>query len=131
MPKRKILIVDDDPSLREMMVDFLDVDDRFKDCLVYTAPNGVKGMQLFETKGRFDLVITDLGMPGGNGQEFITNIQRVCPDQTILIVSSDDTKRRAAEARFQVKALAKPFDSVGTFNATVFRLIVQEQTVTK
>jgi len=67
--QRKILVVDDDRELREMLYRFL----TYKGFSVHTACHGGDG---YEALGRdsFDMVITDIYMPHMNGLELLDKI---------------------------------------------------------
>ena len=74
--KRKVLIVDDDQDLVELLVDAFERDGRFD---IRTANNGFDaGMQVKEF--RPDLVVLDVMLPDINGKEVC---QRVRSDQTL------------------------------------------------
>lgn len=74
--KRKVLIVDDDQELVELMVDAFERDGRFE---IRTANNGFDaGMQVKEF--RPDLVVLDVMLPDINGKEVC---QRVRSDETL------------------------------------------------
>ena len=60
---RKILIVDDDPELREALVEQLALHEEFESIAV---DNGTKGIQTAKA-GQMDLVIMDLGLPMSTG----------------------------------------------------------------
>ena len=77
--KRKVLIVDDDEELVELMVDVFERDGRFD---IKTANNGFDaGMQVREF--RPDLVVLDVMLPDINGKEVC---QRVRSDNTLEAV---------------------------------------------
>ncbi|MBM4003811.1 MAG: response regulator [Planctomycetes bacterium] len=74
--KRKVLIVDDDQELVELLVDGFERDGRFE---IRTANNGFDaGMQVKEF--RPDLVVLDVMLPDINGKEVC---QRVRSDETL------------------------------------------------
>jgi CheY-like chemotaxis protein len=56
--KKRILLVDDEPSVRGAFRMMLEIDDH----TVTEASNGAEALELF-TKGQFDLVTTDFDMP--------------------------------------------------------------------
>ena len=62
MAGKRILVVDDDPSIREMVQDYL-VDNDFE---VHTAGNGEEMNHILESQGT-DLVILDVKLPGEDG----------------------------------------------------------------
>ena len=60
----RILVVEDDPRLREALVDSLE----FKGFQVAQAAHGVEGLNLARGQN-FDLVLSDINMPGMDGLE--------------------------------------------------------------
>ena len=62
----KILVVDDEAPVRELLCDILED----QGVEVTQAANGAEALARFEP-GRFDAVLTDIGMPGMNGWELL------------------------------------------------------------
>ncbi|MET0648671.1 MAG: response regulator [Pyrinomonadaceae bacterium] len=62
----KILVVDDEAPVRELLCDILED----QGVEVTLAANGAEALARFES-GRFDAVLTDIGMPGMNGWELL------------------------------------------------------------
>ena len=60
----KILLVDDEPSVLEMLRQLLCL----KGHIVDTSPNGEEGLEKIKS-GNYDVVITDIQMPGLSGTE--------------------------------------------------------------
>ncbi|MEW6327958.1 MAG: ATP-binding protein [Thermodesulfobacteriota bacterium] len=81
MKQADILIVDDDEEVLTVLDKLLGrVGHR-----VVTATNGESGIELFQ-RGRFDLLMTDLGMPGMSGRVLTRKIKDLRPDiPTIMI----------------------------------------------
>jgi signal transduction histidine kinase/CheY-like chemotaxis protein len=65
----RFLVVDDEEPVRELLCDILE-DEGVE---VTTAANGAEALARFEP-GKFDAVLTDLGMPGMNGWELLRHI---------------------------------------------------------
>ena len=65
----KILVVDDEEPVRELLCEILE-DEGVE---VTLAANGAEALARFEP-GKFDAVLTDLGMPGMNGWELLRHI---------------------------------------------------------
>jgi signal transduction histidine kinase/ActR/RegA family two-component response regulator len=65
----RILVVDDEEPVRELLREILEGEG----VNVTTAANGAEALARFES-GRFDAVLTDLGMPGMNGWELLRRI---------------------------------------------------------
>jgi len=61
-----ILIIDDDETLRSMLIDYLTE----KGYSVFSAKEGYEAIRLLKEK-RFDLIITDILMPEKDGLEII------------------------------------------------------------
>jgi len=78
----RILVVDDDPSLRNLLAHTLE-DAGFQ---AFTAADG-RGARLQIDEHRIDLVITDLAMPGEEGMELIRILKRDQPNVKIVAMS--------------------------------------------
>lgn len=103
----RMLVIDDDPSVREV-VSYLLVSFGY-DC--ETAADGATGLARFD-EGGWDVVLTDLAMPGMNGWEVSEAIRRRFPTMPIVLVtglSGPEVIRRAGERGLQV--VLKPFRS--------------------
>ncbi|MCK5566402.1 MAG: response regulator, partial [Actinomycetia bacterium] len=57
--------------------------------LVSVASDGKKGVEIFR-KGSFDLVLTDLGMPGMSGWEVASSVKKLVPEVIVAIVTGWD-----------------------------------------
>ncbi len=109
--KRKVLIVDDDPDLVEMLVDVFQRDARFE---IETANNGFDaGMKVREI--RPDLVVLDVMLPDINGKEVC---QRIRSDKSLeavkIICISGMVEQDKVQELLQCGAndfLQKPFDA--------------------
>jgi CheY-like chemotaxis protein len=76
---------------------------------VITAPSGARALELFsQAPSQFDLVITDLVMPGMSGRELIDQLRRLTPDVPVL--STSGYLRSAGEGEDE-NYLRKPFTS--------------------
>ncbi len=105
----KILIIDDDPALREIMRRILEPDGHD----VRVAEDGARGLDLYRADPA-DLVITDLIMPEKEGIETIQELREEFPDVRILAVSGGgmvdpDGPLTDAELFGADGSLAKPF----------------------
>ncbi|MBI5419481.1 MAG: sigma-54-dependent Fis family transcriptional regulator [Deltaproteobacteria bacterium] len=69
-PRRNILLVDDDAGVRDAMSAFLSR----AGYAVTVAEDGEKGLRLLESSA-FDLVVSDLKMPGMSGMDFLKSIR--------------------------------------------------------
>jgi CheY-like chemotaxis protein len=73
----RILIVDDEPELREALALFLKIHKEFSH--VYLASDGQEALDVI-SKNPIDVVITDINMRGMNGFELIEKIKALYPD---------------------------------------------------
>ena len=65
MPGRTILLVDDSPRIRPLVLEILsDVN-----CSILEAENAEQALEVAESRGPIDMLITDITMPGRNGME--------------------------------------------------------------
>jgi len=79
-----ILIVDDEPTVRMMVSESLTEAGYH----IVEAADGTTALKLLETSARFDLVITDLGLPGGlRGEQLATSARRIRGDLKILFIT--------------------------------------------
>ena len=79
-----VLVVDDDGDVRELAGLML----RRLGFTVFSAADGREGVEAFRRHARdIDLVLLDLTMPGMSGKETCREIQRVEPDQRIVLIS--------------------------------------------
>jgi CheY-like chemotaxis protein len=101
---KRILLVDDDGALREMLRMLLPKDT----FTVVEANNGAEAFALF-LGSRFDLVLTDCEMPFVKGNELAVKIRKVAPLQPILMMTAYQ-KRPGADNPVDA-VLNKPFDS--------------------
>ena len=106
---QKVLIVDDDSGLREMLAGIL----RIKGIQSLMAENAVDAMKLLSADDSIALVITDLRMTPVDGLNFVRQIREsVWADLPIVIVSGDANIRDAIEGMHLgiVDFLLKPIE---------------------
>lgn len=82
-----IAVADDVEAIRELVRVWLESMGH----LVATASSGRELLRLVKER-TFDLVITDIVMPDGDGWEAILTINRIRPDTRILAISGGGTK---------------------------------------
>lgn len=116
--KKRILIVDDEETLRLTIQQVLS-EDGYE---VVTAKNGLEALDLTRAYG-FDLVITDLRMPGLTGFQLISEIKKTDPLTKFIVISAYGTMDTVIEAmRLGVNDYAaKPF-KVKSMKETVNRV---------
>ena len=94
MEPTKILVVDDEVSIREMIKKGLSQMGEFN---VETAQNGVEAIEKIE-KEIFDLVLTDLKMPEMDGLELLKNIKGTRPEVMVILMTAYGSIETAVEA---------------------------------
>jgi two-component system response regulator AtoC len=90
----KILIVDDDVSIREIIQKNLSQTGGFN---VEAAQNGLEAIEKIE-KEVFDLVLTDLKMPEMDGLELLKNIKGTRPEVMVILMTAFGSIETAVEA---------------------------------
>ncbi len=78
-----ILVVDDDQGMRE----FLEIMLRREGYRVVTAVNAEKARERCR-KEKFDLVITDLKMPGADGIDFLRDMKDISPETLVILITA-------------------------------------------
>lgn len=89
----KILVVDDEQSMRE----FLDIMLTKEGYHVFSARDGEEAIQVLE-KDRFDLVITDIRMKKIDGLGVLRKVKAVNPSTVVVLISAFATAETAVEA---------------------------------
>ncbi len=87
-----ILIVDDDPGMRQVMSRALENAGYFVSC----ADNGREAISIIEARD-FDVVITDMLMPEGDGLEVMMHLRRKDPRPAIIPMSGGGQMVSASE----------------------------------
>ncbi|AGL16517.1 response regulator transcription factor [Actinoplanes sp. N902-109] len=101
-----VLVVDDEPDIRDLLVKRLGQDGH----LVLPADGGAEALALVESRGVPDAVVLDLDMPGMDGFELLERLRGRHPQLPVLIVSvlwADDVHERVRH--LSADFLAKPF----------------------
>jgi DNA-binding response OmpR family regulator len=80
----RVLVVDDEPSVRMMVTEAL-ADLGFVDL---EAEDGASGLKILNAPGRIDLLISDVGLPGGlNGRQLADAARTNRPDLRVLFIT--------------------------------------------
>jgi CheY-like chemotaxis protein len=107
----RVLVVEDDPPIRNFLRDCLEL---VMDCRVTTATDASEALACLQSSA-FDLVLTDMHMPGITGLELIARLHILYPDvPAVLITGSLDQPARPPDALLLVKPA-----TVDTLCATV------------
>ncbi len=103
---RKILIVEDEPTLRLALRDALEAEG----CNVQVAEDGNTGLELFRQRYH-DIVLTDMVMPGLSGIELLEKIKEARPETHVFAFTAFGNVDTAVKAMKlgAVDFIAKPF----------------------
>ncbi|HSL21939.1 MAG TPA: ATP-binding protein [Vicinamibacterales bacterium] len=104
--QRVVLLVEDEAAVRSLTAGIL----RRQQLTVLEAPDATAALQAAATQHRIDLLLTDIVMPGGNGNELAERLQGERPGLKVIYMSgfSDERVRRAAEEH-GIPFIQKPF----------------------
>ncbi|MFO1489031.1 MAG: response regulator [Verrucomicrobiota bacterium] len=115
---KHILFVEDNPILLQMCAMMLEGD---TDWEVSTAADGAAALELL-TQRAFDVVASDMRMPGMSGLELLEKVRTRHPHTSRIIISGiGDQEEVARSLHSNHQFLAKPF-TVKTLRATLGRL---------
>ena len=90
----RILVVDDEPSIRELLTKTLSI----ADYIVDTAADGGTALARLREGHTYDLIIADLKMPGMDGLILIRQARMMQPDLPVIIITGFSTEVSAIEA---------------------------------
>ncbi len=90
---RSVLIIDDEPLMRLSMLDAL----RAEGYETQEASNGEEGLK--KTKAsRYDVVVTDLRMPGSDGLQVVRMCKERSPDTAVIVMTAHGSVDTAVQA---------------------------------
>ncbi len=87
LARKRVLIVDDHPVVREGLVQQINRDPDLEVCA--QASNASQALGLVERE-KPDLVLADINLPGRNGLELIRDIRDLSPNLPVLVLSMHD-----------------------------------------
>lgn len=104
-----VLIVEDDPMVRRLLLRHF----QKQHATAREAGDAERALALFQEENTaFDVVVTDVHLPGMTGVDLATRLREIRPDQAIVFVTGDvdaDLARRALESG-SAGYLLKPFE---------------------
>jgi len=89
----KILIIDDEPSIRSVLRDILEMEDY----VVEEAKDGIDALSKVK-KTKYDAAICDIKMPKMDGMELLERINILSPDTPVIMISGHGNIETAVEA---------------------------------
>jgi len=113
LPPLRILFVDDEPLLRELVKEILE----FEGHLVEVADGGQAGLEAFRAARQrdqpFNVVVTDLGMPRLDGRQLTQILKRESPSTPILMMTGWGTLIRGEDLPAQVDGVLNKPPNIG------------------
>ncbi len=103
-----VLVVDDEPTIRALVAETL-VEVGYT---AIEAADGVSGLGILRSGARIDLLITDVGLPGGmNGRQLADAARTLRPELKVLFITgyAEATVIREGELEPGMHVLTKPF----------------------
>jgi DNA-binding NtrC family response regulator len=116
MDRLKLLIVDDEIVVQQSCVDIFSEKGGCYE--ITTVSSGEEALGILEEK-YFDIILTDIKMPGLPGLQLLSNITNKYPDTAIVVITGYATVRTAVEAMKlgAVDFIPKPFTPDEIYNA--------------
>ena len=116
--KPRILIVDDDGEIRDVLKEFLSRD---YDCV--TSDSAEKALEALATQ-QFHLILSDIAMTAMSGIEMLPRVVKLAPDSVVVMISGQRTIECAIEAMRAgaFDYITKPFE-LREVNAVVRRAL--------
>jgi len=104
MNKTKVMIVDDEIEILDILKTFLS-----KDYDVITAVNGLEAMAKFSMETP-QIIITDINMPHMSGMELLKTVKEMSPFTEVILITGFKTPETSIEAQEQgaFECIAKP-----------------------
>jgi CheY-like chemotaxis protein len=118
---KTIIVIDDEPSVRMLVVDVLkEVGYR-----TLEAADGPQGYEILQSSGDIDLLITDVGLPGGmNGRQVADAARVMRPNLSVLFITGYAESALLDETQLgpDTQIITKPFQ-IGALVAKVRSLL--------
>ncbi|WP_419898970.1 hybrid sensor histidine kinase/response regulator [Roseomonas sp. USHLN139] len=103
-----VLVVDDEATIRMLVTEVL-ADLGY---VVLEAPDAASGLELLRSTARIDLLISDIGLPGGmNGRQMVNAARHLRPDLKVLFITGYAEQALLGEGRLEpgMQVMTKPF----------------------
>ena len=107
-----VLVVDDEPAIRMLVMEVLEE----LGYVAFEAADGLAGMKVLQSAARIDLLITDVGLPGGmNGRQLAEAGRTSRPDLKVLFITgyAENAVLNHGHLAVGMHVLTKPFSMAG------------------
>jgi CheY-like chemotaxis protein len=120
MPRRTVLLVEDQDDVRRQIVEVLED----MGCAVTQATDGLQGLKRLQAGVAFDLLVTDVGLPGLNGRQLADAARGQAPHLPVLLLTGYAGEALdASPMQPGIEVLRKPF-SLAAFSERVRALLM-------
>ena len=107
-PKGSILIIDDEPEVRESLEELLGSEGYELD----SASSAEEGLRRLD-QALYDVALVDVNLPDGNGLDLLKNLKRESPDTGVIMITAYDSSQTAFRASKEgaESYVTKPWDN--------------------
>ncbi|MEA2103491.1 MAG: sigma-54 dependent transcriptional regulator [Candidatus Cloacimonadota bacterium] len=121
--KKKILIVDDEPDALDIFSRQLQND--FNVDITKSAESALKKLE----KDKYDIILSDVVMPGMNGLEFLRIVKEKWPNISVLMISGKSSIEKAVEAMKlgAEEFIEKPVEDLDILKLKIERILKSKQ----
>ena len=104
----RILVVEDEKSMRDLLALILSKEGYS----VSTADSGTAAKERLKNDEEYDLIVTDISMPGITGLELLRHVREVSPSCAVMLMTAFGSKETAIQALNEgaIHYVEKPFD---------------------
>jgi hypothetical protein len=122
--ERTVMIVDDEPTIRMLVAEVLE-DQGY---IPIEAGEGASALKVLESDARIDLLVTDVGLPGGmNGRQLADAARIIRPDLKVLFITGYAENAIIGNGHLDpgMWVLTKPF-TMEAFASRIYEMIERE-----
>lgn len=122
----KVLVVDDEPSVREIVKTYLE----YADLSVSSAGNGIEALEMLK-KESYDVVVSDIQMPRMDGLTLAGEVHKIQPDTVVILMTGYASVNTAVEAikKDVFDYILKPFQNMQILQQTIMRGIERRRMI--
>ena len=90
----RILVIESDQEIRSLLIDFIKEEG-------YEADSVEKGTYAFRKlmTGSFDLIITDIRLPGFSGLDILPGLKQIQPETPVVVITAFESEDAYSEVR--------------------------------
>jgi signal transduction histidine kinase len=117
-----VLVADDEPVARDVVAKFLLADGHS----VVTAATGPEALEQLKSDS-FDLLITDYGMPGMNGEQIVQNVKETCAREPLIILMTGFSEEVFKNGNMSAAAILRKPVTQAQLRTALFHVTEQER----